>query len=137
MNFRTIRQVPIDMLDGVTAYMADHPFLTGGAATLGGMALGSSLMPASTYSEQDILKLNQMDKSLILDQMARSGKFSNEELLAASALTNDELMSYLAQSNNSSGVTGGILGGAAGLAGGLGLVNASRNRWNTTRRMSS
>jgi hypothetical protein len=76
-----------------------------------------------------------MDKSLILDQMARSGKFSNEELLAASALTNDELMSYLAQSNNSSGVTGGILGGAAGLAGGLGLVNASRNRWNTTRAM--
>lgn len=128
---KAIRQVPISMLDNATAYMADHPFLTGGAVTLGGMALGGSLMPADSYSEQDILKLGQMDKSLVLDQMARSGKFSSEELLAASALSNDELMNYLAQSNNSYGFTGGVLGGAAGLAGGLGLVNASRNRWNT------
>lgn len=135
MNFKTIRQVPIDMLDNATAYMADHPFLVGGAATAGGTLLGGSLMPANSYSEQDILKLNQMDKSLVLDQMARSGKFSNEELLAASALSNDELMNYLAQSNNSYGITGGVLGGVAGLAGGLGLVNASRNRWNTTRAM--
>ena len=85
-------------------------------------------MPTDTYSEQDILKLSQMDKSLVLDQMARSGKFSNEELLAASTLSNDELMSYLAQSNNSYGVTGGVLGGAAGLAGGIGLARALRNR---------
>ena len=131
MNFKTIRQIPVNMLDNTTAYITDHPFLTRGAATLGGIALGSSLMPANTYSEQDILKLGQMDKSLVLDQMARSGKFSSEELLAASALSNDELMNYLAQSNNSYGFTGGVLGGAAGLAGGLGLVNASRNRWNT------
>lgn len=128
MNFKFIREVPANMLGNVTAYMERHPFLTGGAAALGGAALGGSLMPTDTYSEQDILKLSQMDKSLVLDQMARSGKFSNEELLAASTLSNDELMSYLAQSNNSYGVTGGILGGAAGLAGGIGLARALRNR---------
>lgn len=117
MNFRTIRQVPIDMLGNVTAYMAQHPIQTGLAGAALGGAGASMAFPSATASPQNILNATEMDKEYLLDELARSGKFNSQEIYGLSLLNKDEIIQYLSQDNNGLNLEGALLGaGAAGLA---------------------
>ena len=120
--FKTIRQVPLSALEAGANFVIKHPVYSSlGAAA--GLGLGASAMfPSPTSTPAQILTATEMDKNLLLDDLARSGKFSGEEMLALSKLSQDEIISYLSDSNRGSNPLAGLLGASAG----IGAVMMSR-----------
>ena len=112
---KAIRQVPLSALEAGSNFVIDHPIYSGlGAAA--GLGLGASAMfPSPTSTPAQILTATEMDKNLLLDDLARSGKFSGEEMLALSKLSQDEIISYLSDSNRGSNPLAGLLGASAGI----------------------
>ena len=115
MNFKTIREFPMSALEAGANFVIDHPVYSGlGAAA--GLGLGASAMfPSPTSNPAQILTATEMDKNLLLDDLARSGKFSGEEMLALSKLSQDEIISYLSNTNRSGNPLAALLGASAGI----------------------
>jgi len=116
MSFiKAIRQVPLSALEAGSNFVIDHPIYSGlGAAA--GLGLGASAMfPNPTSNPAQILTATEMDKNLLLDDLAQSGKFSGEEMLALSKLSQDEIISYLSNTNRSGNPLAALLGASAGI----------------------
>ena len=130
-----IREVPMNVLEGGASYMTQHPIISGlGAAA--GLGLGASAMfPGPTSSPAQILAATEMDKTLLLDDLARSGQFSGEEMLALSSLPKDEIISYLSNDDRGGNAFAGILGASAGI-GGVAMAYPAAQNFVDTRLMT-